>query len=67
MLGTDRDGVQASGIGTVHATSVVRQRPEKGRGVYNLALIDLKEGPRMVSRIEGCPSSEGQYRYERGS
>jgi uncharacterized OB-fold protein len=67
MPGTDRDGVQASGIGTVHATSVVRQRPEKGRGVYNLALIDLKEGPRMVSRIEGCPSSGGQYRYERGS
>jgi len=56
MLGTDRDGLQASEISTVHATSVVRQRPEKGRGVYNLALIDLKEGPRMVSRIEGCPS-----------
>ena len=36
-------------------------------GVSNLALINLKEGLRMVSRIEGCPSSGGRYRYERGS
>ena len=50
----DLEWVQASGIGTVYATSVVRQRPEKG-GVYNVALIDLKEGPRMMSRVEGCP------------
>ena len=42
----------ASGDGVVYATSVVRQRPEKG-GVYNVALIDLAEGPRMMSRVEG--------------
>ena len=43
---------QASGDGVVYATSVVRQRPEKG-GVYNVALIDLAEGARMMSRVEG--------------
>ena len=42
----------ASGDGVVYATSVVRQRPEKG-GVYNVALIDLAEGPRMMSRVDG--------------
>lgn len=46
------DSRPASGDGTVYATSVVRQRPEKG-GVYNVALIDLAEGPRMMSRVEG--------------
>ena len=32
----------------------MRQRPEKG-GDYNLALIELKEGPRMMSRVVGVP------------
>ncbi len=48
----DLEWVEASGKGTVYATSVVRHRPEKG-GVYNVALIDLEEGPRMLSRVEG--------------
>ncbi len=47
----------ASGDGVVYATSVVRQRPEKG-GVYNVALIDLAEGPRMMSRVEGVAPEE---------
>ncbi len=47
----------ASGNGVVYATSVVRQRPEKG-GVYNVALIDLAEGPRMMSRVEGVAPEE---------
>jgi uncharacterized OB-fold protein len=29
---------------------VVRQKPEKG-GDYNVALIELDEGPRMMSRV----------------
>lgn len=49
----DLEWVPASGKGVVYATSVVRQRPEKG-GVYNVALIDLEEGPRLMSRVEGC-------------
>ena len=41
--------VEASGSGTVHATTIVRER----EGRYNVALIDLQEGPRMMSRVEG--------------
>ena len=49
----DLEWGRASGKGVVYATSVVLQRPEKG-GVYNVALIDLEEGPRLMSRVEGC-------------
>ncbi|MDR0779419.1 MAG: Zn-ribbon domain-containing OB-fold protein [Pseudomonadales bacterium] len=42
--------VQASGRGIVYATSVVRRKPEKG-GDYNVALIELEEGPRMLSCV----------------
>ncbi len=48
----DLEWVEASGNGTVYATTVNRQRPEKG-GDYNIALIDLEEGPRMMSRVVG--------------
>ena len=37
------------GLGTVHSITVNRSRD----GAYNVALIDLAEGPRMMSRIEG--------------
>jgi uncharacterized protein len=40
------------GLGTVYSTTVVRARAADG-GPYNLALIDLDEGIRMMSRIEG--------------
>ena len=42
--------VDASGKGTVYSTSVVRQRPEDGPD-YNIALIDLAEGPRRMSLV----------------
>ncbi len=48
----DLEWVEASGEGTVYATTVTRRRPEKG-GDYNVALIDLAEGPRMMSRVVG--------------
>ncbi len=48
----DLEWIEASGAGTVYATTVNRQRPERG-GDYNIALIDLKEGPRMMSRVVG--------------
>ncbi|MEO1599185.1 MAG: OB-fold domain-containing protein [Pseudomonadota bacterium] len=48
----DLEWVEASGLGTVYATTCNRQRPEKG-GDYNIALIDLDEGPRMMARVEG--------------
>ena len=48
--------VEASGEGVVHATTVMRRRPpEPSR---NVALIDLAEGPRMMSRVEGLAPEE---------
>ena len=39
----------SKGLGTVHATTVVH--PQQGKP-YNVALIDLDEGFRMMSRVE---------------
>jgi uncharacterized OB-fold protein len=50
--GTELRWQDASGAGTVYATTVVRDRPENG-GDRNIALIDLKEGARLMSRVEG--------------
>lgn len=41
-----------SGDGVVYSTTVVRRKPEQG-GNYNVALVDLAEGPRMMSRVDG--------------
>ncbi len=40
------------GRGTVYSTTVVRRKPEAG-GDYNVALVDLAEGVRLMSRVEG--------------
>jgi uncharacterized OB-fold protein len=50
---TDLEWVEASGHGTVYSTTVVRKRPPEPS--YNIALIDLAEGPRMMSRVIGVP------------
>ena len=42
----------AKGTGTVYSTTVVRRRPDRG-GDYNVALVDLDEGVRMMSRVDG--------------
>jgi uncharacterized OB-fold protein len=47
----DLEWVEASGRGTVHATTVVRVKPPQQP--YNVALVDLDEGPRVMSRVEG--------------
>ena len=49
--------VTVSGRGTVYATTVVRQRPEAG-GNKNLCIVELAEGPRLLSRVEGTPAEE---------
>jgi uncharacterized protein len=46
----DLKWVQPSGRGVVYATSTVRQKADKG-GDYNVSLIELAEGPRMLSRV----------------
>ncbi|MEM9059076.1 MAG: OB-fold domain-containing protein [Pseudomonadota bacterium] len=48
----DLEWVEAQGTGTVHSTTVNRRSPEKG-GTFNVALIDLDEGVRMLSRVVG--------------
>jgi len=48
---TNLEWVEASGRGVVHSTSVVRKKPPATS--YNVALIDLEEGPRLMSRVEG--------------
>jgi uncharacterized OB-fold protein len=48
---TDLEWVEASGKGVVHATTVIRQRDPATS--YNVALIDLAEGVRMMARVEG--------------
>jgi uncharacterized OB-fold protein len=53
----DLEWVEASGQGTVYATTVTRRRPEQG-GDYNVALIDLAEGPRMMSRVVDIDPAE---------
>jgi len=47
---SDLKWVEVSGRGIVYSTSVVRRKPERG-GDYNISLIDLEEGPRMMSRV----------------
>lgn len=48
---TDLEWVEASGLGTVYSTTVIRQKSPTPD--YNLALVDLEEGPRMMSRVVG--------------
>lgn len=47
----DLEWVPASGLGTVYSVTVVRTKPPAPS--YNVALVDLAEGPRMMSRVEG--------------
>jgi uncharacterized OB-fold protein len=47
--------VTPCGDGVVHAVSVVNRTAEKG-GPYNVVLVDLAEGPRMMSRVDGLPN-----------
>jgi len=45
----DLEWVEASGLGTVYSITVNRTRA----GDYNVALVELDEGPRLMSRVEG--------------
>ncbi len=53
---TDLEWAEVSGRGTVYSTTVIRQKPPAAD--YNVALIDLAEGPRMMSRVEGIPPAD---------
>lgn len=46
------DWFEPGGLGTVHAVTVVARGADQG-GPYNVVLVDLDEGPRLMSRIDG--------------
>ncbi len=47
----DLEWVAASGRGTVYAVTVIRPRPPQP--AYNVVLVTLDEGPRMMGRVDG--------------
>ncbi len=53
--------VPASGRGTVYSYTVIRQnyaRPFRDMIPYVVALVDLAEGPRVMTNITGCDPDE---------
>jgi uncharacterized OB-fold protein len=47
----DLEWVEAGGGGTVYAVTVIYPKPPAEP--YNVALVELDEGPRMMTRVEG--------------
>ncbi len=52
----DLEWVPACGDAVVYATTVVRQKAPSAS--YNLALIELNEGPRLMSRVEDVEADQ---------
>ncbi len=53
----DVEFVEPSGLGTVYSTTTVSRKPDAG-GDYNVCLIDLDEGPRLMSKVVGIAADE---------
>ena len=53
----DLEWVEASGEGEIYATTATSRRVEQG-GDYNISLVTLKEGPRMMARVVGIDPHE---------
>ena len=49
---SDMSWATPSGKGSVYSTTVMRRKPDAG-GDYNVCLVQLDEGPRLMSRVEG--------------
>lgn len=49
--------MQPTGKGVVYSTCVIRQPPKDGPS-YNVALIDLDFGARLMARVEGANPEE---------
>jgi uncharacterized OB-fold protein len=52
--GREMEWKRASGRGVVYSTTTVRRRQEQG-GDYNVSIISLEEGPRLMSRVVEAP------------
>ncbi|MGZ4103746.1 MAG: Zn-ribbon domain-containing OB-fold protein [Actinomycetota bacterium] len=58
---TDTSWKEASGEGTVYTFTIVRQNdlpPFKERVPYVVAVVELAEGVRMTTNVEGCPPED---------
>ena len=53
---TDLQWVPASGHGTVYSCTTVRCKPPAAD--YNVALVELAEGPRMMSTVTGIAPAQ---------
>ncbi|WP_242661808.1 Zn-ribbon domain-containing OB-fold protein [Salipiger thiooxidans] len=53
----DLEWIAPTGRGTIYARTIVRRKPERG-GDYNVVLVDLQEGVRMMSRVDGIAHDE---------
>lgn len=49
--------VAPAGTGTVHAVTTIRRKAEAG-GDYNVSLVELDEGVRLMSRVEGLAPAD---------
>lgn len=49
--------VAPSGAGTVYAVTTVRRKPDAG-GDYNVSIVELDEGVRLMSRVEGVAPAD---------
>mgnify|MGYP001757640804 CR=1 FL=1 len=54
---TDLEWREVEGGGVVASTTTVRRRPDRG-GDYDVSLVDLDGGARMLSRVDGVPPAE---------
>ena len=60
-LSSDLDWVPASGKGRVYSYTIIHQPAHptfRGDSPYVYAIIQLDEGPRMVSNIVDCPNDD---------
>lgn len=53
---TDLEWVAPSGLGTVYATTVKRMKPPTPD--VNIAIVELDEGPRMMTHVRGIAPDE---------
>lgn len=53
---TDWEWVAASGNAVVYSVTHIPRKSERG-GDYNVAIVELAEGPRLMSQVEGSDNN----------
>lgn len=56
VTGDSLEWVEACGRGSVYSVTVLHPKPPQA--AYNLVLIDLEEGPRLMSRVDGIAADQ---------